>query len=78
MKDLVETIAKSIVDNPREISVKEVAGGNTSIIELKCNKNDLGKLIGKAGKIAQAIRTIVYAASFKNKKRYTLDISEIK
>lgn len=77
MKELVETIAKSIVDIPNKVSVKEIAGDASSIIELKCDKSDLGKLIGKAGHTAQAIRSIIYAASFKCKKRYSLDISAL-
>ena len=77
MKDLVEMIAKNICDFPKEVTVKEVSGDKSSIIELRCSKEDLGKLIGKAGKTAQAIRHIIYAASFKNKKRYTLDINAV-
>ena len=75
MKDLVEMIAKSIVDNEKEIEVKEISGDKACIIELRCAKDDLGKLIGKKGNTAQSIRNIIYAASFKNKKRYTLDIN---
>ena len=75
MKDLVTMIAQKIVDIPKQISVKELSGDASSIIELKCAKEDLGKLIGKHGNTAQSIRNIMYAASFKCKKRYTLDIS---
>lgn len=75
MKNLVETIAKAIVDDPKQISVKELSGDSSSIIELKCAKEDLGKLIGKHGNTAQSIRSVIFAASFKFKKRYTLDIS---
>ena len=77
MKDLVEMIAKAIVDLPKQISVKEISGDASCIIELKCDKTDLGKLIGKHGATAQAIRSIMYAASFKLKKRFSLDISSM-
>jgi len=77
MKDLVQTIVKSIVDAEDKVSVKEIPGDSTSIIEIKVMKDDLGKVIGKSGKTAQSIRNIIYAASFKTRKRYTVDISEL-
>lgn len=75
MKELVETIVVSIVDKEDDVSVKEIEGGNSSIIEILVDKSDLGKVIGKHGKTAQSIRNIIYAASFKTKKRYTVDIN---
>jgi predicted RNA-binding protein YlqC (UPF0109 family) len=74
MKNLVETIVKSIVDNEKSVQVSEIGGDSTSIIEVFVDKEDLGKVIGKNGKTAQSIRNIVYASSFKTKKRYTINI----
>lgn len=78
MKDLVEKIVKSIVDNEKEVIVKELPGDNNVILEIKVAKEDIGKVLGKHGKTANAIRSIVYASSFKAKKRYTIDIINIK
>jgi len=75
MKQMVETIVKSIVDLEKRVTVNEVEGGNSVIIEILVDKSDLGKVIGKSGKTAQSIRNIIYAASFKTKKRYTVDIN---
>jgi len=75
MKQLIETIVKSIVDLEKRVVVNEVEGGNSVIIEIMVDKSDLGKVIGKSGKTAQSIRNIIYAASFKTKKRYTVDIN---
>ena len=75
MKNLVETIVKRIVDKEDEVEVKEIPGENTSIVEILVDKSDLGKVIGKNGKTAQSIRNIIYAASFKTRKRYTIDIN---
>ena len=75
MKELVETIVRNIVDDEKKVSVSEVEGGNSVIIEILVAKEDLGKVIGKKGKTAQSIRNIIYAASFKTKKRYTVDIN---
>ena len=76
MKELVEYIAKALVDNPEEILVSEVVGNQTSVIELKVAKDDLGKVIGKQGRSARAMRTILSAASTKLKKRTVLEIIE--
>ncbi|MCX5895218.1 MAG: KH domain-containing protein [Proteobacteria bacterium] len=76
MKDLVKFIAKALVDSPDEVSVNEVEGEQTSVIELRVAKGDLGKIIGKHGKTAQSIRTILSAASAKIGKRAVLEIIE--
>ena len=74
MKDLVAHIARELVDKPEEVSVAEVVGNQTSVLELKVAKDDLGKVIGKRGRIAHAIRTIVSSVSAKEKKRTALEI----
>ena len=76
MKDLVKYIAQALVDNPDEVAVSEVEGEQTSVIELRVAKDDLGKIIGKHGRTAQSIRTILSAASAKNRKRAVLEIVE--
>ncbi len=76
MKELVETIAKALVDNPNQVKVTEIEGEKTSVIELSVAKEDLGKVIGKQGKTARAIRTILSAASSKLRKRAVLEIIE--
>ncbi len=76
MKDLVEHIARELVDNPDEVSVVEVEGNQTSVLELTVAKEDLGKVIGKRGRIAHAIRTIVSSVSAKEKKRTVLEIMD--
>ena len=76
MKELIEFIAKALVDNPDAVSVAEVTGERTSVIELTVAKEDLGKVIGKQGKTARAIRTILSAASTKIRKRSVLEILE--
>lgn len=76
MKDLIRTIAQALVDFPEQVSVFEVEGNQTSVLELKVAKEDLGKVIGKQGRTAQAIRTILSAASAKGKKRAVLEIIE--
>lgn len=76
MKQLIEFIAKSLVDRPDAVEVKEVEGEQTSVIELKVAKEDLGKVIGKQGRTARAMRTILSAASTKLKKRSVLEIIE--
>ena len=76
MKELIEHIAKSLVDNPEEVSVTELEGEQTTVIELKVAKEDMGKIIGKQGRTAMAIRTILGAASTKMKRRSVLEILE--
>jgi predicted RNA-binding protein YlqC (UPF0109 family) len=76
MKELIEYIAKVLVDNPEEVSVTELEGKQTSVIELRVAKEDLGKVIGKQGRTARAMRTILGAASTKLKKRSVLEILE--
>jgi predicted RNA-binding protein YlqC (UPF0109 family) len=76
MKQLIEYIAKALVDNPEEVSVTELDGEHTSVIELRVAKEDLGKIIGKQGRTARSIRTILGAASMKLKKRSVLEILE--
>ena len=76
MKDLIAYIAKALVDKPEEVSVSEIEGEQTSVIELKVAKEDLGKVIGKQGRTARAMRTILSAASTKIKKRSVLEILE--
>ncbi len=74
MKELVELIAKSLVDNPEQVQVSQLDGEQTSILELKVAQEDMGKIIGKQGRTAQAIRLILGAAGMKLKKRFTLEI----
>ncbi len=76
MKDLIKYIAQALVDNPEHVSVEEVEGNQTSVLELKVAKEDLGKVIGKQGRTARAMRTILSAASAKVKKRTVLEIIE--
>ncbi|MBS3757523.1 MAG: KH domain-containing protein [Desulfobacterales bacterium] len=76
MKDLITYIAKSLVDNPDEVVVTEVGGDQTTVLELKVAKEDLGKVIGKQGRTARAMRTLLSAASAKNRKRTVLEIVE--
>jgi uncharacterized protein len=76
MKDLIKYIAQALVDNPDQVSVSEVEGNQTSVLELKVAKEDLGKVIGKQGRTARAMRTILSAASAKVKKRTVLEIIE--
>ncbi len=74
MKELVEIIAKALVDNPDMVSVNEVNGEQSIIIELKVATEDMGKVIGKQGRIAKAIRTVVKAAATKENKRVVVEI----
>ena len=76
MKELIAYIAKALVDKPEEVAVTEIEGEQTSVIELKVAKEDLGKVIGKQGRTARAMRTILSAASTKIKKRSVLEIIE--
>ncbi|MCF8108338.1 MAG: KH domain-containing protein [Desulfohalobiaceae bacterium] len=75
-KELIEYIAKSLVDNPDQVEVEEVGGEQTSVIELRVAKEDLGKVIGRQGRTARAMRTILGAVSTKAKKRVVLEILE--
>ncbi len=76
MKDLIAYIAKALVDKPEQVVVTEIEGAQTAVIELKVAKDDLGKVIGKQGRTARAMRTILGAASTKIKKRSVLEIIE--
>ena len=76
MKDLIGYIAKALVDQPEEVSVAEIEGGNTTVLELSVAKSDMGMVIGKRGRNAQAIRTILSAACGKLRKRYIMEIVE--
>jgi predicted RNA-binding protein YlqC (UPF0109 family) len=76
MKELIKYIAQALVDNPDRVEVTEVEGEQTSVIELKVAKEDLGKVIGKQGRTARAMRTILSAASTKINKRAVLEIIE--
>jgi len=76
LRDLIEYVSKSLVDLPDAVDVKEVIGEQTTVVELKVDKSDLGKVIGKQGRTARALRTILNAASTKLKKRSVLEIIE--
>ena len=76
MKELIERLAKALVDSPEEVVAKEIQGHNLTVIELRGVKHDIGKTIGKHGRTAQAIRTILTAASAKIKKRCVLELLE--
>ena len=76
MKDLIKHIAQALVDHPNEVEISEIDGNQTSVIELKVAKEDLGKVIGKQGRTARAMRTILSAASAKLKKKTVLEIIE--
>jgi predicted RNA-binding protein YlqC (UPF0109 family) len=74
MKELVERVAKALVDSPEQVVVNEVQGHNVTVIELTVAKSDIGKVIGKHGRTAEAIRTLLTGASVKLKKRCVLEI----
>jgi hypothetical protein len=76
MKELIKYIAQALVDHPDQVEVSEIAGEQTSVLELKVAKEDLGKVIGKQGRTARAMRTILSAASTKLNKRSVLEILE--
>lgn len=76
MKELIDYIVRALVDHPDQVTVSEIEGNQTSVLELKVAKEDLGKVIGKQGRTARALRTILSAASAKNKKRSVLEIIE--
>lgn len=76
MTKLVEAIAKSLVDNPDEVVVTESEGRRGTVIELRVAPDDMGKVIGKQGRIAKALRTVVKAAAIKNNKKVTVEIAK--
>ena len=76
MKDLIKRIAQALVDHPEQVEISEVKDEHVSVLELKVAKEDIGKVIGKKGRNVQAIRTILSAASGKEKKRTILEIIE--
>ncbi|MBR9979416.1 MAG: KH domain-containing protein [Desulfatitalea sp.] len=76
MKEIIEVIARALVDQPEVVSVNEVGGTHTSILELKVAKQDIGKIIGKQGRTAGALRTILNAVSAKEKRHTVLEIVE--
>jgi uncharacterized protein len=76
MKDLVEAIARALVDHPEQVQVKSVDGEQVTVLELRVHPEDLGKVIGRQGRTAKSIRTILGAAGMKLKKRLTLEILE--
>ncbi|MBA2405470.1 MAG: KH domain-containing protein [Bdellovibrionales bacterium] len=76
LKTLIEYLAKALVDMPESVEVNEIAGEQTTVLELKVDKSDLGKVIGKQGRTARALRTILNAASTKLRKRSVLEIIE--
>jgi predicted RNA-binding protein YlqC (UPF0109 family) len=76
MKDLVESIARALVDHPDQVQVNAVDGEQVTVLELRVHPEDLGKVIGKQGRTAKSIRTLLGAAGMKLKKRFTLEILE--
>lgn len=78
MKELIENIAKSLVDNPQDVHVNEIVGEQSIILELKVAPTDMGKVIGKQGRIAKAIRTVVKAAALKEEKKVVVEIIDQK
>ena len=74
MKDLIFEIVKALVDQPEEFSINEIGGSHTTVLEVRVAKTDLGKIIGKQGRTAKAIRTILSAAAAKTRKRHVLEI----
>jgi predicted RNA-binding protein YlqC (UPF0109 family) len=76
MKELVESIAKALVDHPEQVQVKSVEGEQVTVLELRVAPDDLGKVIGRQGRTAKSIRTLLGAAGMKLRKRFTLEILE--
>jgi hypothetical protein len=76
MKEMLELIARALVDRPEDVAVKEVEGEQVTVLELKVAQEDLGKVIGKQGRTARAIRTLLAAAGMKIRKRFVLEILE--
>jgi predicted RNA-binding protein YlqC (UPF0109 family) len=76
MRDLIEAISKALVDHPDQVSVRAIEGEQVTVLELRVDPSDLGKVIGKQGRTARSVRTILNAAGMKLKKRFTLEILE--
>ena len=76
MKDLLIQIVQSLVDNPEQVQVNEIEGSQATVLELRVDKSDIGRIIGKQGKMANAIRTVLNAASWKAGKRHIFEIVE--
>ena len=76
MKDLITEIVQALVDQPEEVSINEIRGGHTTVLEVRVAKTDMGKVIGKKNRTAQAIRAIISAAAGKARKRYILEMVE--
>jgi predicted RNA-binding protein YlqC (UPF0109 family) len=76
VKELVETIARALVERPDDVQVNTVGGALVTVVELRVNAEDLGKIIGRQGRTAKAIRTVLSAAGTKQRKRFTLEILE--
>jgi uncharacterized protein len=76
MKDLVESIAKALVDHPDDVKVRSLDNEQATVLELRVHPEDLGKVIGRQGRTAKALRTLLGAAGLKTRKRYTLEIVE--
>jgi uncharacterized protein len=74
MKEFLTQIVKSLVDNPEEVQINQIEGSQTTVLELRVAKEDMGKIIGKQGRMANAIRTLLNAASGKTRKRHVLEI----
>jgi predicted RNA-binding protein YlqC (UPF0109 family) len=74
MKDVIETIAKSLVDAPNEVQITEINGDKTIIFELRCNAKDVGKIIGKSGKTVGAMRTILSSMASKQGRKAMLEV----
>ena len=78
MKELVQVIAKSLVDNPSEVHVNEVLGEQSAVLELRVAPEDMGKVIGKQGRVAKAIRTVVKAAALNENQKVVVEIIDVK
>lgn len=76
MKELVEVVTRALVDHPDEVQVKSVEGSQVTVLELRVRREDLGKIIGRQGRTAKAIRSLLSAAGTKMRKRFTLEILE--
>jgi predicted RNA-binding protein YlqC (UPF0109 family) len=74
MKELIETIAKALVDHPEDIRINEIEDERSVVFELSVHPDDMGKVIGKQGRIAKALRTVVHAAAIKDSRRITIEI----